>query len=59
MFLAGATNVVFPVIDGKEGLSISEQTAHCYHTTNMNIDGALNDVLSSIFSSVTGNEYDT
>ena len=56
VFLAGISESTFPSISGKEGLSVTQRAAHRYHTVNSNVDGTLNGVLGSVFSTITDND---
>ena len=56
VFLAGVSNVVFPTIEGKNDLSFTQKAAHRYHTVNSNVDGTINGILGSVFSSVVDND---
>jgi len=56
VFLAGVSNVVLPNVEGKDGLSFTQKAAHRYHTINSNVDGTMNGVLGSVFSSIADND---
>ena len=56
VLFSGVENAVFPTIDGKEGLSVAQKCAHRYHTVNSNVDGTINGVLQSVFSTVVDND---
>ena len=53
--LAGVSNVVLPTVEGKDDLSFTQKASHRYHTVNSNVDGTINGILGSVFSSVVGN----
>ena len=47
---------MLPTVKGKDDLSFTQKEAHRYHTVNSNIDGTINGILGSVFSSVVDND---
>ena len=56
VFLAGVSHTVLPPVESKQGLSVTQRLAHRYHSVNSNVDGTLNGIMQSVFSSVADND---
>ena len=56
VFLAGVSHIALPTPEGKQGLSVTQRLAHRYHSVNSNVDGTLNGIMQSVFSTVADND---